>query len=205
MALLNIEQQQKIAEQIRAIEMCTDAEIVTVLAARSDSYNYISLMWAALLALLASFITLMYPLWLETRDVVLLQIGLFGVFALIFRIPRILMMLVPERLRFWHAANMARRQFLDNNLHHTKGESGILIFVSEAERYVEIIADRGINDLVAPGHWQALVDEFIRAVKKGETFSGFENCLRRCGDELIIKIPATHTKDELPNHLVVIE
>jgi putative membrane protein len=205
MALLDPEQQQKIADQIRVIEMSTDAELITVLAARSDSYNYISLMWAALVALLVPFVILMFPFWLDTREIVLLQLGLFFLFALIFRIPRILMMLVPERVRFWRASNMARRQFLDNNLHHTTRESGILIFVSEAERYVEIIADRGINDLVGPGHWQSLVDEFIVAVKRGETFPGFEQCLRRCGEELITRLPATHTKDELPNHLVIVE
>jgi len=156
MALLNMEQQQKIADLIRAIESRSDAELVTVLATRSDSYNYITLMWAAIFALLAPVVVLMLPFWLETRDIVLLQCGLFLVLALIFRIPGLLFVIVPKRIRFWRAANMARRQFLDNNLHHTTGESGILIFVSEAERYVEIIADRGINDLVGEGHWQAL-------------------------------------------------
>lgn len=205
MALLDIEQQQQIAELIRTIESRTDAELVTVLAARSDDYTYISLLWAAILALLVPVVALLLPFWLETRDIVLLQCSLFFGFALLFRVPRILFLLIPKRIRFWRAANMARRQFLDNNLHHTSGESGILIFVSEAERYVEIIADRGIARLVAPGHWQTLVDEFIEAVKQGRTFAGFENCLRGCGDILIEKLPATHARDELPNHLIVIE
>jgi putative membrane protein len=205
MALLTVEQQQKIADLIRDIEARTDAELVTVLASRSDNYNYISLMWAAVVALLVPILALTLPFWLEARELVLLQGGVFLTFALLFRIPAILYLLVPKRIRFWRAANMARRQFLDNNLHHTRGESGMLIFVSEAEHYVEIIADRGINNLVAPGHWQALVDDFIHAVKKGETFKGFEDCLRKCGDQLIAKLPATHTKDELPNHLVVID
>ncbi|MES2626591.1 MAG: TPM domain-containing protein [Pseudomonadota bacterium] len=205
MALLNSAQQQKIADQIRDIESRTDAELVTVLASRSDNYNYVSLMWAAVLALLVPIFALMLPFWLNTRDIVLLQCGLFLVLALLFRIPAILYLIVPKRIRYWRAANMARRAFLDNNLHHTMGESGILIFVSEAERYVEIIADRGLDKLVTPGQWQELVDEFILAVKKGDTFQGFENCLRRCGDELISKLPITQTKDELPNHLVMIE
>jgi putative membrane protein len=205
MSLLNDAEQQKIADLIRTIESRTDAELVTVLATRSDSYNYVSLLWAAIIALMVPIVALLTPFWLETHDIVLLQCGVFFVLALLFRIPAILYVLVPKRIRYWRAANMARRQFLDNNLHHTSGESGILIFVSEAERYVEIIADRGIDKLVAPGHWQTLVDEFIGAVKKGETLAGFETCLRRCGDLLIEKMPATHTRDELPNHLVVID
>lgn len=99
---------------------------------------------------------------------------------------------------------MARRQFLDNNLHHTSGETGVLIFVSEAERYVEILADRGIDRFVEAGHWQAIVDEFVLKIKAGDTCQGFETCLHRCGEVLISKVPATHSRDELPNHLVVI-
>jgi putative membrane protein len=205
MTLLNAAEQQQIAELIREIESRTDAELVTVLAVRSDSYGYVSLMWAALLALLVPIAALLLPFWLETRDIVLLQAGVFFSLALLFRIPGILYVIVPKRIRYWRAANMARRQFLENNLHHTSGESGILIFVSEAEHYVEIIADRGIDKLVAAGYWQTLVDEFIVKVKHGETLTGFENCLRRCGDLLIEKLPATHTRDELPNHLIVIE
>jgi putative membrane protein len=204
MSLLKDSEQQQIAELIRSIESRTSAELVTVLAARSDSYNYISLLWAAILALLVP-IVLLLPFWLDIRDILLWQWACFFGFALLLRIPVILNVLVPKRIRYWRAANMARRQFLENNLHHTIAESGILIFVSEAERYVEIIADRGINNLVAPTHWQALVDEFIEAIKKGETFAGFETCLRRCGEVLIEKLPATHTRNELPNHLIVIE
>lgn len=205
MSLLKLEQQQQIAELIRAIESRTDAELVTVLAARSDSYNYVSLLWAAMLALLVPIVALLLPHWLETRDIVLLQLGMFFMLALLFRIPAVLYVLVPKRVRYWRAANMARRQFLENDLHHTSGASGVLIFVSEAERYVEIIADRGVDRLVAPGYWQTLVDEFVEAVKKGETLAGFENCLRRCGDMLAEKLPATHSRDELPNHLIVLE
>lgn len=204
MALLSKAQQQRIAEQIRAIETRTDAELVTVLARRSDGYGYISLLWAAALALLAPLAALLTPLWLDTADIILLQWSLFVVLALLFRVPAVLLLLTPTRVRYWRASNMARRQFLENNLHHTSGETGLLIFVSEAEHYVEIIADRGIDRFVEPGQWQAIVDEFVRMIKAGDTCQGFETCLRRCGEILISTVPATHTRDELPNHLVVL-
>lgn len=205
MTLLNKEQQSKIADLIRDIETKTDAELVTVLARRSDRYSYIPLLWAAGFALLLPLVALLSPFWLETLDIVLLQWGTFLLLAALFQIPALRILLIPKSVRFWRAANMARRQFLDNNLHHTDSETGILIFVSEAEHYVEIIADRGINQLVDNDYWRKLVDEFIRHVKAGQTYQGFDTCIRHCGEVLAEKLPATHARDELPNHLVVIE
>ncbi|MEE4464049.1 hypothetical protein V2S84_18380, partial [Azotobacter chroococcum] len=52
MTLLTESEQRQVAAAIERIERETDAELVTVLAARADDYTYISLLWAGLLALL---------------------------------------------------------------------------------------------------------------------------------------------------------
>jgi len=60
----------------------------------------------------------------------------------------------------------------------------VLIFVSAAEQYVEIIADRGINRHVPKQQWQAIVDEFVTSVKAGKTEQGFLRCIEQCGELL---------------------
>src|SRR5690606_20527045 len=52
MCLLSEEEQRQVAEAIARVERETDAELVTVLAARADDYHYIPLLWAGILALL---------------------------------------------------------------------------------------------------------------------------------------------------------
>ena len=49
MALLSEFEQRQVAEAIARVEQQTDAELVTVLAARADDYAYIPLLWACLL------------------------------------------------------------------------------------------------------------------------------------------------------------
>ena len=107
-------------------------------------------------------------------------------------------------MRTWRASSLARRQFLEQGLHHTAGETGVLIFVSEAEHYVEILADRGIDEHVGHERWQAIVDAFTARVKAGETVEGFIECVDACGALLALHVPATHERNELPNHLVMI-
>ena len=81
----------------------------------------------------------------------------------------------------------------------------MLIFVSEAEHYVEIIADRGIDQHVSQEQWQAIIDTFTNSVKRGKTAEGFVDCIGACGELLIEHAPATHDRNELPNHLVVLD
>ena len=49
--------------------------------------------------------------------------------------------LVPAHIKRLHAHRRAVEQFLAQNLHTTAGHTGVLIFVSVAERYAEILAD----------------------------------------------------------------
>lgn len=205
MAILNQEQQQQITQAIAAIEEKTDAELVAVLAKQSDRYQYIPPLWAALLALLTPLVFVLSPLRLGAGEIYMIQLLVFLVAGLILRIPAVSIRLIPKPVRYWRAANMARRQFLENNLHHTRGETGVLIFVSEAERYIEIIADRGINRMVGQEKWQRIVDELTDAIKRGDTMAGFLNCIDACGVLLREHVPLTTNKDELPNHLVVLE
>ena len=205
MALLDDAQLKQVSDAIEAVEKDTDAELVTVLAKQADNYYYIPTLWAAMLALLLPALLRMTHFWFSADELFMLQWLVFIVFALLFRIPALMMRLVPKRVRYWRASNLAQRQFLENNLHHTKGETGVLVFVSEAEHYVEIIADRGISQHVSNEQWQEIVNAFIQQVKKGNTLKGFLSCIESCGELLKQHAPASGEKNELPNHLVILD
>lgn len=205
MTLLTESQASQVADAISQAETHTDAELVTVLAKQADVYIYIPTLWAALIALVSPGILLVTPFWLDVADILLLQLTTFIVSALFLRIPAVLRQIIPKSVKRWRASNMARRCFLENNLHHTKGESGLLIFVAETERYVEILADRGVNQHVDPAHWQTIVDEFTQQLHDKQTLNGFLGAIDQCGEILSTHLPATEQKNELSNHLIIIE
>ncbi|MFT7652947.1 MAG: putative membrane protein [Limisphaerales bacterium] len=205
MTLLTESQASQVADAITQVETHTDAELVTVLAKQADDYLYIPTLWAALLALVSPGILLITPFWLDVADILLLQLTTFIASALFLRIPAVLRRIIPKSVKRWRASNMARRCFLENNLHHTKGESGLLIFVAETERYVEILADRGIDRHVDPAAWQTIVDEFTEKLHDKQTLNGFLGAINQCGGILSTHLPATEQKNELANHLIIIE
>jgi putative membrane protein len=145
------------------------------------------------------------PPWLDLWDVLLAQWLVFIAAALLFRWPPILFRLVPRRLARWRAALLARYQFLEQNLHHTSGSTGILIFVSEAEHYVEIIADSGIDQHVGKEQWQRMVDALVARIRGGETAAGYIECIAACGELLQLHVPATSQKNELSNRMIVLD
>jgi len=204
MTLLTESELEKVSAAIHEVEQKTDAELVTVLAARADNYSYIPTMWAAMLALLSPSLVTVLPFWVEMNDIMLIQLGVFIVLAILLRWEPILVRIIPNQVKTWRASNLARRQFLENNLHHTQAEVGVLIFVSEIEHYVEIIADRGVSSHITDDEWAEIVAAMTDQVAAGNTLEGFLSCVDACGVLLEKHLPATSAKDELPNHMVVI-
>jgi len=204
MTLLSEQEQRQVADAITRVERETDAELVTVLAGSSDDYSYIPVLWAAVAALIVPGALNYIPGWLGPQGLLLAQWGTFIVLALIFRLPAIGYRLVPRSVRHWRASNMARRQFLEQNLHHTENATGMLIFVSEAEHYVEILVDEGIASRIGNDTWCESVEAFTRRVRQGQTLEGFLACIDSCGEHLKKQVPATHARNELPNHLVIL-
>ena len=204
MALLSEYEQRQVAEAIARVEQQTDAELVTVLAARADDYAYIPLLWASLLALIVPGIVHYATGMLNMHLLLLAQWATFIVLCLVFRIPSITTRLIPRSVRHWRASNLARRQFLEQNLHHTVSSTGILIFVCEAERYVEILVDEGISQRLDNKTWDTLIKAFTQQVKQGQTLQGFLDCIEACGEVLKVHVPVTQVRNELPNRLVVL-
>lgn len=204
MTLLTPSEQRQVAEAIDRIERDTDAELVTVLAEQADDYHYIPLLWAGLIALVVPGALLFFTAALIAWQLLLVQWATFIVLALLFRLPGVTTRLIPRAVRHWRACNLARRQFIELNLHHTEGGTGMLIFVSEAERYVEILVDRGISSSIDNSAWETIVASFTEQVHDGQVLEGFLGCIEACGALLKQHVPATQVRNQLPNRLVMI-
>jgi uncharacterized membrane protein len=54
----------------------------------------------------------------------------------------------------------------------TEANNGVLVYVSMADRCVEVVADRGFNGRVAPAEWQAVCSGMERSFRAGEFETG---------------------------------
>lgn len=215
MAFLNDAEKALLTEKINHAESRTRAEIVTVIAQTSDGYRYIPTLWAALVAL---SIPGLYYLWnsfnssgwattdlpnSESYWLYSVQVLTFLGLGMIFQIPKARLWMVPNSVKRQRAARHAREQFYLQRLHETEGRTGILIFVSVAEQYVEIIVDTAVADVIDNHVWNKTVEEFIHHMRNGDIAKGFESTIEQCRQIVWEHFPAPQGRpDELPNHLI---
>ncbi len=226
MAFLTQAEKDTLAAQISQAESQTRAEIVTVIADQSDHYRYIPMLWAALFALAVPGVYFLYQHvtnngWTYPGESVeslarlyYVQAAVFFGLGMLIQYPPFRFWLVPKSVKHSRAARHAREQFLMQNMHQTTSRTGVLVFVSVAEHYVEIIVDTEVAAVVENDVWVETVDEFISCIKRGSIIEGFTRTIEHCNDVLSKTFPANDADDgdidkaqktdELPNNLIEI-
>lgn len=215
---------------VRAAETRTTGEIYCVVAEQSAAYNETPLAWAAGVALLAPAILLLGGVHVTVPDLfgdwtaaqvgavaesaarralvgaILFQAVLFAAVALIAAWRPVRLALTPRWIKRHEVRRRAAESFLSKNLHLTRGRTGVLIFVSLAERMAEIIADEGVAEHVEPGVWDRAMAALAQGLKRGEPAAGFAAAVGLCGDVLAEHCPAApgDNPNELPDAVVLL-
>jgi putative membrane protein len=201
---ISAQERTRIANAIRSAEAKTSGEIVCVLARTSSHATALPVLLAAALALALPWLLVAFTA-LTVERILLLQVVVFLALLLLLSLPRVRAALMPRKTRRAIAHRAALQQFSMRGIARTKDRSGILIFVSLAERYARIIADDGIAARVPQSEWQAAVDALVAHMRDGRIADGFVTAIDLCGEKLATHFPRTRTNvDELPDRIYVI-
>ena len=197
--------QQKISNAIAEAERTTSGEIVAVITPASGSYVYAAFFWPAIIALLVP-LPFIHWTWWPMQTIYIIQLATFAVLTfLLLAIRPLRFALVPSSLKRQVAHRRALEQFLAQNLHTTPGRTGVLIFVSVAERYAEIVADAEIARHVDETSWRGIVDDLTGKIGAGDVVAGFMAAIRAIAGPLAAHFPpGSHPHHALPNHLIVL-
>jgi putative membrane protein len=191
-----------VSAAIHAAETRTSGQIVCVLAHASSDYGYVPILWASALALLAPWPLIYFTPW-SVQRIYLIQLVIFIAVGLACSWTPLRFALVPRAVRRARAHRAALEQFVVRRIAHTKNRSGVLIFVSLAERYARIIADDGIAEKVHGSEWQAAIDALVGHMRDGRIAQGFVAAIERCGAVLATHAPPDGSVNELPDRLYV--
>lgn len=200
----------RIAAAIRAAEATTSGEIYCVVARRSDGYFFSAAMivTVAILVISLAVALLLESWWLSMRLPVFVSAQLLALAAalvLVYAFPSLRIRLAPRRWQYMRAHDNALKQFLARNVHLTTDRTGVLIFVSLAERYAEIVADAGIDAKVPQDMWDSIVAGLIDDAKGGRLADGFVTAITAVGALLAEHFPVQPDDvNELDDHLAEI-
>ena len=194
----------RIRHAVAAAEKRTSGEIFVVVAEESDDYRFIPILWATILALVVPLPLIGLTAW-PASLIYLVQLIAFIVLAVGFSHPAVKPLVVPAPVKRAAAHALAVEQFLAHGLHTTEARTGVLIFVSFAERYAEIIADAGISSQVDDTVWKASMTRLIDEIRHGRLTDGLVSAIETTGAQLSRHFPwRPQDRNELPNDLVIL-
>jgi putative membrane protein len=203
---MNVSEQdrERISTAIRAAEAKTSGEIVCVLAQTSSDATALPILVAAVVALALPWLLVALTA-MSVHRILVLQTIVFFALAVLLCLPRARVVLVPRAARRAVAHRAAMEQFTIRGIARKKDRTGILIFVSLAERYARIIADEGIAARVPKTEWQGAVDALVAHMRSGRIADGFITAIDFCGTVLATHFPRSGaSRDELPDRIYLV-
>ncbi len=195
-----------IENAVREAERLTSGEIVPAVVEKSSRYEWIGyrsalIGWACATAL-TIWLHNFRPFALDFWEVQATQaLGLLvGWFFSKFRFG--LRLLVAEPILAEEVLQAAQRSFLKNGLMNTRDRTGVLVFVSLRERRVQILADRGIHEIVGDDFWKAEVARIVKGIRAGCPAEGMVEAIRSIGHKLESHFPRKEDDtNEIPDRL----
>ncbi len=190
----------KIETAVRAAEARTAGEIVVAVTPSSDSYAGFRLAAAGALAVALGMLTFRHVYVVPGWVLFLAQIPTAIALHLVFGWAPLVRMLVPANARSAAVDARAKAYFLDGGVLETRDRSGVLVFLSERERRVEILADRGIHERVDAEEWQRNVDMIVKRIREHSPAEGLVQAVERIGELLATNFPPrADDTNELPD------
>jgi len=207
---------------VAAAEDQTSGEIVTVIAAQSNDYDDVALVWASVIAFLAMSVIALFPefyrglydrltggwgheltanQWLGTVIAVgvLKWIGMWLI--LLWRPLRI--WLTPRAILAARVRARAIDLFKVGTEAKTLGRTGVFLYVSLREHRADIVADEAIAAKVSPEVWGDAMVALIDRVRAGKPGEGLAEAVRQMGVVLAAHFPrGSENPNELPDRLI---
>jgi len=180
-----------VARRVADIEAKTDAEVVIVAAERSGTYRDVSMALAFVAALLTLAVLESLPWTVHPMLAVVDLVVTFGLATWLVEGFALPVRLAPRERRGQQVREAAAATFHLDGVHATPSRIGLLVYVSAAERQVELIPDVGLRQRLPEEEWQRLASAFDTT-----ELDGFLRGLDAVGDVLATIAPGTDAPPE---------
>lgn len=211
----------KISEAVKDAEKKTSGEIATAFIKRSDDYYLYRFLFSVIIGFIYYEIILLLIDDIESFmrsafwDFDYTYILNFVVFSLLLviifvffisKINPILRFIVFKKVKNKRVHQRALRHFVEAGVYDTRDKTGILIFISEMEKRVELIADRGINEKIEQNQWNEIVNNIVRGIKEEKWEERLVESIKMCGELLEKHFPIKpDDTNELKNEIDILE
>lgn len=196
---------------IRAAEKGTSGEVVVVSTRRAGNYGQAESIFCYTLGLIVFLTMWIYQQNYKPVPGILIGMGFSSIaliagytlgLAFLKLFPWLSVFLTPKRVVAYEVERSAALAFRQFEVARTKGGTGVLVYIAEAERTVTIMGDSAISSLVTTTEWESSRDAILDGIRNGQPVEGLIEGTKRVGDLLRKHFPSdADTDDELPSEL----
>lgn len=192
----------RIEAAIADLEARSAAELVVVVAPCSANYAAYPALWAAGLALAAGWLAVMIDPFISGGLLTMIQGAVLAGAAAALYLTPLGILLVPPAFKRLQAQRAARLEFAALVNERTRGKDGVLLFLSLAEHYIEVIADDAVVAEIPLPRWEQMVERFRAKVRRGPLSGGLLALIAECAGVLEERFPPRPGQEnELPNRV----
>ena len=211
----------RVVKAVALAESMTSAEIVPVVATASGRYDrsedIVGLLVGTILGVVVWLLFAAYappaPDWglslsaLELPFIIVAFVVGFVLGASVAsRVGWLRALFTPRSQMRDEVAARARAVFFDSRVHHTEGQTGVLVFVSLYERTAAVIADKAVTEKAGQGTLDDVRDTLVTRLESGELTEALCAAIKTAGERLGAVLPReAGDVNELPDALVLLD
>lgn len=168
-----------IKKAIKDSELKADVEIVPVILGQSDLYPVAHFRLGMLMGCAFAVILYLSPLYF-INPLWYLSVQLPGFFTgyMLAYLPKFKKYFVMKEEMDEEVYQRGVELFFEEKIHLTEKHNGVLIFISELERKIEIIIDHGLMEKCSPEALRTIIDHFSADMKADKPYEAMSGVIR---------------------------
>lgn len=217
MAKLSKKEKEQIAAAVTKAEKDTSGEIAVVVAKQSCDYAIYELTFAVIIGLIFMVVSLIFfskidafimnCFWSSSQVITpsIIGLGTFVIITIFYFLANISIvdrLIIPKSVQEEKVKERAQLSFVEYGVSKTRDRTGVLIFISNLEKKVLILADSGIAKVYPNESWEKQVNTIITGIKNNNFGAQLVKVITDIGEVLAKNFPIKEDDtNELSNHV----
>lgn len=187
---ISAEDKKRLAVALAAAKANTSARLKLTVVYVSDKYPLYSLVYGAFIGIVVLGLLALFAPALTLREGFCAAVGATVVVTAALDWLPLRLKFIPRKAKFWECWELAHRSFASRILARNDRKTGVLLFVSLGEHYVEVVTDRDVDRHIPQGEWDRLISAFTTQARAGKIGEGLVGLVEASGDLLAGVYPA---------------
>ena len=202
---LNDSEKKSIKKLIGEIESKSSAEIVVAVTNSLENSKYMVFLYSLFLTIVSLAILVFFNTNGDYKILIEFTVTIFLFIYFIILYNPFTYMIIPKSIKRKRCDDFALYQFNKLGVNTKSSHKAVLVFICLRERFIRVVADKKIDDIVPNDTWQKIISGFITHAKDDKIAIGILQVVDDCGHILIKNFPKdSEPTEELSNDVIEI-